>query len=323
MIKTVFVRGGQVDVREGLAPDDQAASTVWIHAVTPSKEELESLRHAYGLDVTHPIEGIREDADIIHIPARLLTVAEGARPVLRRVRFLLGERIVATLDEGPGSAAFDKALQRLQHKPSLGENPRALFRLILQALNESGEQLIDKISAGLTHDSAAITALSGTLQRHGKEVGVADLTDLIMRLNAKEELVSQCLERQLFLARAARRLEGAIDDEREPVLARLASELISDIEGVQQHAAHEHNRVYYLQEALNASLNVKQNQIVKIFTILSAIFMPPTLIASIYGMNWVHMPELGWNGGFLYSILFMFVSAVLPLVYIKRRGWLR
>ncbi|SDU12204.1 magnesium transporter [Verrucomicrobium sp. GAS474] len=322
MIRTIFVQEGRVVVRDGLAFDEQAAAT-WLQILDPTEAEIESLRSTCHLDPVFPIEGIREDDRYIHIPVRLVTMSAGERPGLRPVRFVLGEKIIATVDVAPGPPAFAKALQRLEHKPALGRSAATLFRLLLQALNEAGEQLIDQVSDDLTRASEEIIGVSGSLQIHGREAGVTDLTCLIMRLNSKEELISQCLERQLFLARAARRLENAVDDEEEPVLSRLIKELIDDIEGVEAHAAHEHNRVYYLQEAINASLNIKQNQIVKIFTILSAIFMPPTLIASIYGMNWAKMPELSWTAGFPFAVTFMLISAVLPLFYIKKRGWLR
>jgi magnesium transporter len=70
-------------------------------------------------------------------------------------------------------------------------------------------------------------------------------------------------------------------------------------------------------------LNIKQNQIVKVFTIITAVFLPPTLVATFYGMNFAVMPELSWEHGFIYSIILTLAGALLPLVYIKRKGWLR
>ena len=152
-------------------------------------------------------------------------------------------------------------------------------------------------------------------------MGIVDINDTIVELNKKEELVSRCLESQLSLARAARYLDTEVPPQDE--LQEYVRTLRDDISGVKEHAAFEHDSVRYLQNAILASLNVKQNQIVKVFTIITAVFLPPTLIASIYGMNFAVMPELSWDLGFPVSIMLTLVAALLPMIYIKYRGWLR
>ena len=79
----------------------------------------------------------------------------------------------------------------------------------------------------------------------------------------------------------------------------------------------------YLQQSLMNSLTVKQNQIVKVFTIITAVFLPPTLVATFYGMNFAVMPELAWKHGFTAAVAMTLFAAVLPLLYIRRKGWLR
>jgi magnesium transporter len=69
-------------------------------------------------------------------------------------------------------------------------------------------------------------------------------------------------------------------------------------------------------------INIEQNAIIKIFSVAAVVFLPPTLIASIYGMNFKHMPELDWLLGYPFAIAMMIFSAILPYVYFKRRGWL-
>jgi magnesium transporter len=138
----------------------------------------------------------------------------------------------------------------------------------------------------------------------------------------KEELYSRCLESQLSLACAARYLDAEVPESETELQSALQS-LRGDINNVKEHAALEHDKVRYLQNAGLTSLNVKQNQIVKVFTIITAVFLPPTLVATFYGMNFSVMPELSWKHGFPASILLTLVSATLPLLYVKRKGWLR
>ena len=92
---------------------------------------------------------------------------------------------------------------------------------------------------------------------------------------------------------------------------------------MKEHFTFEHDKIRYLQGSVTNILNIKQNQIVKIFTIITAVFLPPTLVATFYGMNFAIMPELSWEHGFIYSVILTLVGALLPLVYIKWKGWLR
>ncbi|MDN5725907.1 MAG: hypothetical protein L0G99_08270, partial [Propionibacteriales bacterium] len=132
--------------------------------------------------------------------------------------------------------------------------------------------------------------------------------------------LSRVQESQLKLARAARHLRTEVTD---PEFAHRVDVLVADIDGVKQHASFEHDKVRYMQQSIMTTLDVKQNEIVKVFTIITAVFLPPTLIATFYGMNFTGMPELTTQHGFLITTILTLVAAVIPLWYIKRRGWLR
>jgi len=98
--------------------------------------------------------------------------------------------------------------------------------------------------------------------------------------------------------------------------------LLSEIDALLPHNNYLFEKVTFLLQAAQGFINIEQNKIIKIFSVAAAAFLPPTLIASIYGMNFAHMPELAWQIGYPLSILIMVVSAALPVVYFKRKGWL-
>ena len=154
-------------------------------------------------------------------------------------------------------------------------------------------------------------------------MGVTDLLETMRSLNETEELISKCVEAQLSLARAVRYLGGEVDNITEAELQAVVNELAGDVFGVKEHAYFEHEKVRYLQNAVTNILNIKQNQIVKVFTIITAVFLPPTLVGTFYGMNFAVMPELSWQHGFIYSMMLTLGAALLPLAYIKKKGWLR
>jgi magnesium transporter len=89
-----------------------------------------------------------------------------------------------------------------------------------------------------------------------------------------------------------------------------------------EHASFLSNKANFLLDAVLGIINIDQNGIIKTFTVASVALMPPTLVASIYGMNFAHMPELGWNLGYPLALLLMVCSAVLPILYFRRKGWL-
>ncbi|MBQ0007146.1 MAG: magnesium/cobalt transporter CorA [bacterium] len=98
--------------------------------------------------------------------------------------------------------------------------------------------------------------------------------------------------------------------------------IIKDINSLFEHTRFSFDRLEYLQDTFLGLVNIQQNKIIKIFTIVSVIFLPPTLIASMYGMNFVHMPELQWQYGYLFAGALMILTVVLILLFFKLKKWL-
>jgi magnesium transporter len=236
---------------------------------------------------------------------------------------VLADNFVATLCEAPAFRPFGVVLNRCSRKPSNAESPKALLRVLLQAANDNASAAIDRVAEALEQGQIEIAEISEGYNEHGQELGVSDLSGTMRGLNEKEDLILHCIESQLTLARTVRYLSGEVDNRTEADLQTLVTELAGDVAGTKEHAAFEHEKVRYLQGAVTNVLNIKQNQIVKVFTIITAVFLPPTLVGTFYGMNFAVMPELSWKHGFIYSMLLTLGAALLPLLYIKRRGWLR
>jgi magnesium transporter len=97
---------------------------------------------------------------------------------------------------------------------------------------------------------------------------------------------------------------------------------MKDISSILQHIEFGFERLEYLQNTFLGLVDLEQNKVIKIFTVVTVVFMPPTLIASIYGMNFAHMPELGWRMGYPVAILLMILSSLLFLWYFKLKKWL-
>ena len=119
----------------------------------------------------------------------------------------------------------------------------------------------------------------------------------------------------LFLAQAP------VENEKKELRSR-AKNIDRDVRSLTDHATFLSDKVTFLLDATLGLINIEQNAIIKIFSIAAVVFLPPTLIASIYGMNFDLMPELKWSFGYPMAIVLMVISAIIPYVLFKRRGWL-
>ena len=293
------------------------------HWLQVASQDPGALQHARDEGVDFAVAGGRvwETDEHVYLPV-VATYRQGERVARETLVFALSPDRVATLQPTRHYPIFDKAIARMRRTPRLVQSSYGVMYALVYALNEAAERVIHHASDLLEEMSDQIEEATLGYDRRGREIGVTDMQGTISRMNRAEEIVSSTQESQLSLARAARHLRSEIADT-DPVLAGLVETLIADIDGVKEHASFEHDKVRYLQQAIMTSLDVKQNQIVKVFTIITAVFLPPTLITSFYGMNFTRMPELEWELGFPWVVLVTLVAAVIPLVYIKRRGWLR
>lgn len=160
-----------------------------------------------------------------------------------------------------------------------------------------------------------ITSLSKTLNTEadldeGILIRIKNLQEKVMiirqNLIDKQRVISNMLKCNFY------------PEELHPRLAMI----VKDINSLFEYTRFGFDRLDYLQDTFLGLVNLQQNKIIKIFTVVSVIFMPPTLIASIYGMNFKHLPELDWQWGYPLSILLMFIFSGAVLIYFRRRKWL-
>lgn len=323
MIRSIYLHDEKVKSHEGVAELPSQGGFLWIDVGQTKPEDLALLRQRYNVDPQLQHTSVYEDEEYVYMFAEIVAMNERHEPEFHKVTFVLGDRLLVTLHDTPEFTPLNRAFQRLARKGSLATDAKSLLRMILASVNDGTSQVIEAIAEDLEQTADTIATLSADTGGSGRELGVSDLTETMLDLNDSEELISRCLESQLALARVVRYLNGEVDNRTEADLQALVKELIADVNGVKEHAAFEHDKVRYLQNSVVGLLNIKQNQIVKVFTIITAVFLPPTLVATFYGMNFAVMPELSWKHGFTMSITLTLVAALLPLIYIKRKGWLR
>jgi magnesium transporter len=147
--------------------------------------------------------------------------------------------------------------------------------------------------------------------------------EILKSIGNEGELTSRARESTHSLARMLTYLTHAANERKESklLIARIRT-AARDVTSLADHVSYLSNKIVFLLDATLGMINIEQNDIIKIFSIAAVVLLPPTLVASAYGMNFEFMPELKWLLGYPFALLLMVISAVLPYLYFRRKGWL-
>lgn len=309
------------DLSRPSADKGSDAMPAWLRISADEPGKLAGLLQSLGIDLNHSLQSnLSQDGDRSYFAITFLGMEQG-RKQASRVVFVVGRGMVLSLEPSPAPQALEMAQSRLGRQ---GHAAGALesFAVILQAINDACDELLDALNSDLGRVLVQTNSVLNSLEARDRDFGVSDVVSAQLDLGEVEELLSDCIESQLQLALAARHVLSrlpASDAQLQPLFASL----IEDIEAVEDHVSFVHDRVRLLQATNNMALNVKQNQIVKVFSVVTAVFLPAMLISTYYSMNVARMPILEWQYGEPITIALTAVLALLPLLYVKHRGWLR
>lgn len=297
------------------AADEHSRDAVWVDIVEPTPETRDTVTRVYGVrlpdsDDMMEIEATArffKDDDGLHIHSYFLDdFAE--TPANVTVAFVLKDDRLFTLHEQELSTIRLFRL-RARRQPELIGNAMSILLSLFETKVDRLADILESVYTSLESVSQQV------LGKH-----IQDLDVLLADIAKYEDLSGKV---RLSLLDTQRALSFILRNEK---LAREQNEQIRDVmrdvESLLPHTAFLFDKVNFLMEAIQGFINIEQSKITKTFSIAAVVFMPPTLIASIYGMNFRVMPELDWTFGYPVVITLMVVAAVTPLWYFKRRGWL-
>lgn len=301
------------------------AAAVWIDLEDPSDAEEQLVEDALGVDVP-----TREEMEEIEVSSRLyyedsaafMTVTLPAQtdtdePILAPVSFVLaGERLITVRYHMPHAfKSFPERAPRI----AVGDTGGAGVLVTLLEIQ------VDRLADVLERLGRDVHGISGQVFQHrgSRPTKSDDLRVILEAIGRKGDVVSNILESLVSLNRMFGFLSHSVQDGGKSRDLRTRIKTLSrDCRSLMDHAGSLTSKVTFLLDATLGLINIEQNAIIKIFSVAAAAFLPPTLIASIYGMNFEFMPELEWPLGYPLALLLMVVSAVVPLWYFRRRGWL-
>jgi magnesium transporter len=333
MLQIYTLEGDRLNAVDAAAPVDAAAvplerMAAWIDLINPVPAEVSRVQAMLAVEIPS-----REDMQEIEYSSRLysedgaefLTVAavtqlDADEPVMTPISFILKGSTLVTVRYAEPKPFIGFTLRA--QKPHAV--PCSTGQLVMYGLLEA---MIDRMADALERVGTEIDHISrGVFRAPPSRAAVKsrNLQQVIEQIGRKGDLITMVRESLVTFYRLLT-YHAAIDEtgkqQRKEGRARIKL-LQRDIASLNDHATFLSSKINFLLDATLGLINLEQNQIIKIFSIAAVVFLPPTLVASIYGMNFDHMPELKWLLGYPWALGLMLISAILPFAYFKKRGWL-
>jgi magnesium transporter len=316
--------GSSLVKREGCGNVSDA--TVWIDLINPTPEEDKHVETLLGIEIPTRAEAreietssrLYVERGTHYMTAFVMYNVEQLNPGTSNVTFILtGKHLVTVRYVEP--KAFPFFLARVEKGEAVCTSGPSIMIGLIETLLHRKADLIERIQDDVDKMAQALFGLNGKARRQQGGSLSAYLQgtgrDADITARAQESAVS--LERLLmFFASAVReRKDDAL------IIDRIEAAR-KDNGSLMEHMKFLQGRTNFLLDATLGMISTEQNQIIKLFSVMAVIMMPPTLVASIYGMNFKHMPELDFVWGYPMALGLMVVTAVVPILYFKARGWL-
>ena len=291
---------------------------VWVDLEAPTPEEKGWIAERFGLTIPEDIvdedleESARfyeEDNGELHIRSDFL-IDDSHTPRNVRVAFILHGKVLFSV-HGEDLPVFRLLRLRARRIPALIEDAKDVLLKLYDADAEYSADALEGIYDNLEAVSARVLK---------KEITDPDAAEVLAAI-AKEEDLNGHIRRNMMDTRRAlsfmmrsRMLNAEQFEE--------SRQILRDIDSLDSHTAFLFDKINFLMDATVGFININQNRIIKIFSVASVALLPPTLIASVYGMNFHSMPELDWSLGYPFAIALMAASVITPFWYFRRKGWL-
>ena len=292
---------------------------VWVDLDAPTEEEKSWITQHFG--VTIPADAVdddleesarfyEEDNGELHIRSDFL-IDDDEAPRNVRVAFILFSNVLFSI-HGEELPVFRLLRLRARRIPALIEDAKDVLLKLYDADAEYSADALEGIYDSLEKVSARV------LKQEVNDQAAGEVLNAIAReedLNGRIRRNVMDTRRAISFMMRSRMLNAEQFEE--------ARQILRDIDSLDSHSTFLFDKINFLMNATVGFININQNKIIKIFSVASVALLPPTLIASIYGMNFKAMPELDWNLGYPFAIGLMVASVAAPLIFFRRKGWMR
>jgi len=309
------------------AASANCANAFWVDLLNPTAEEAARVSRDCGVQVPSR-ESLQEietssrtrvDGNVLYMsmPLAIQDGSRGLAPV--PLGFILSTERLVTVRYSEVHA-FANVVARVQSDPKM--NSASVFAALIDGMVDFDADLLEKLAGELAVVSGRAFGQPGAAPVGGKRYSHA-LRECVNAVGTVGERLSRIRESLLGLQRIIGFVAESNRDG-QPLQPELRTHLKTarqDVVSLVEFEAHLSGKTQFLLDAVLGFINTEQNEIFKVLTIVSVVGIPPTLIASMYGMNFHYMPELAWRWGYPYGLGLIALSTLVPIIWFKRRGW--
>ncbi|UNG19171.1 magnesium transporter CorA family protein [Stutzerimonas zhaodongensis] len=294
---------------------------LWADLLSPDSQEERFIESSLGLDIPTREELAEiedssrfydEDGAIFMTTTVVMGIAD-RRPENAEVTFVLTKRCLVTVRYTELSA-FRQFETKSSRQPSTYSSSHQIFLALADAV-------VDRIADVLESVQVELQTLSRCIFDVRKEQRT-DLQQIIQQLGQHRSLLSQLGESLFSSTRLLAFYRLHANEPRQGAAKGLLKALERDVRSLGEHQARLLGDIAFLLDATLGLINIEQNAIIKVFSIAAVLFLPPTLVGTVYGMNFESMPELSWSFGYPMALGMMVISAIIPYAWFKFRDWL-
>jgi magnesium transporter len=298
---------------------------LWIDLVEPTREEDRLVERHLGIEIPtreemadiEPSEILYREADARYMTARVLCHSETETPRLVDVSFILTDRALVTVryDE---PRSFSMFMSRAVKPGGCRHQPEAVLDGLIETIIDRAAEILG--GAGKRIDVLSRTIFENDMRGRRR---AAEFRAALKSLGRKGDIISNVRESMVSVERLLLFLSASMPRPARP--SGFQAEwrtAIRDVQSIEEHATFLSSKVQFLLDATLGLVTIEQNDIIKLFSVMAVIFLPPTLVASIYGMNFELMPELQWRLGYPWALFLMILAGVLPYVFFRWKRWL-
>jgi magnesium transporter len=315
--------GSVVEAHSEKIPEE----ATWIDLEEPTREEEALVERCINVDVPtqaemaeiEPSSRLYEHEGALYMTVSVLYGVVDGNPGTTPISFVLADNRLVTIRYATPKPirAFEEHVRR---EPELARDAGTVMTRMLDAVID---RLADEIEVAIAEIERISTHIFHR-QMDDRRIPAARLTALLTRIGRAQNLLTKIRYSAVSTIRMLSFLSGSTwshDKSREEIRHHIAS-MNADVASLSEHASFMSDNLQFLLDASLGLISIEQNAAMKLFSWAALVFLPPTLIAGVFGMNFHHMPELDWVWGYPASLVLIVASAVLPIWYLKRRGWI-
>ncbi|MFN3549942.1 MAG: magnesium transporter CorA family protein [Mesorhizobium sp.] len=330
MLKAYAVANNVLVPREPLDGGSLPAGLVWIDMIEPTPEEDRRVEALIGAPIPTRDEMVEieessrfyAEGGALYLTAPVIHASDTGTPGIAPVTFILANGVLLTVRytaPKPFGLFASNAGKPGNNLVTDACGPMTILLGLIEAITDRLADMLESASQRLDAESDRLIAGASK----GRPMSTDEFRDGLKLIGKEGEFLSKVRESLGGIARLLLYVQanGKVDKAKSQTRAWLKS-LQRDTQSLTEHVTYLSERTIFLLDTVVGLVSVEQNAIIKIFSVAAVVFMPPTLVASIYGMNFKHMPELEWLLGYPFAIVLMIVAAVVPLLFFRKKGWL-